>query len=273
MKKLFAVLLIATFLPLSGVTAKTNEAYLESLVDEMLKEDTPAEIQSIQSLSVRQKILENDQKIDQQFARLSVDEKYQVLDMLNERKMRSLPPQMQSLPHLSQEDQLLDQQYYEINKALPEMIAMAKQKGVFLLDLSEKELKQYFKQTTVFKQKKRLNSLIFTWGKNCPLYTYDTRIPKGKPSSKSKTYGPTGIRDVINDPGELICDYEVSFNGSGSHVWGISWWARLVLNSYGGGLHKRTVNGKDHLLFGYIKTTLLNLAGTKYVLATQFIIW
>lgn len=258
LKKFFMVLLIAMLLPLTNISlaGSQGQAKLESLVTEMLEE---ASLEELRSPKARQRIEENDARLQKKFDRLSLEEKYQVMELLRQR---------QASP-----DRLLSSEEREDEKILAEMITLAKKEGVFLGDLSEKELKKYSKRTKAYQraQSSQFSRLLHGDDNDyCPLVHYDTWIKKADPGGR-QTYGASYFRGVINDPDEWICDYELRFDVSKPRVWGKTKAARMALFFFGGGLHKRTVGGKDHLVVGAMKSFVMGFDPRAAV--DSFVIW
>ncbi len=236
-----------------------SEVDVEFLADKLLEPQTHPTNQFSRAFRA-DRSLTDIQAIDiqNQFNLLSVEIKHKVLKSVR-KKLNGNYLHLSKLS--SNSDELVIDRVYDLAEA----------DGNYINDVSDVKLKEYFNQAS--QDLGYRSSNVF----GCKIYNYPKHIHYREfPVDDYYSYYLTvdSIERVVNDPDEFACDYELSYNGSKKYIWGRNLAARNLLNSrwgFGGTLSKRTVNGKDKVIIGYLRAKANGFVA--YYLQKNIVIW
>ncbi len=204
----------------------------------------------------------SDEKINQHFNTLSVQEKYKVLEIVRNANLRKSDTEQ------TKEALLL-------KHAIKDVIKTLKSQDVFIGDIGDSELKLYIADSLA--SLKTDDSIIsektvsVKSSSSCPLKNFYDSIDYAVKPSYTSYASAYYYSNVVTTVGEWPCDTELWYNASKNNVYGLNWSTRQMITiGYGGRLSKRISGGNDRLVVG-IKKYIWGLSD--YALSKNVIIW
>jgi len=189
----------------------------------------------------------SDANLTERFEALTVDEKYQVLEIVRAENLKKFSGKKQD------KDELL------LQHVIGSVIHDLQEEGIFIGDLSSDEIK-----AKLIKSKDNFvigdSEVSQSSSSSCPLKSFPLKIYHSYKSIYDPYVSAYYYSNVITEAGEWPCDTELWYNGSKNRVYGLIYGIRqMILNphpyGYGGSLSKRTDGGNDRLVVG-IKAAL-----------------
>lgn len=234
MKNKILLMLSLLLIPLSATFAETNIADLESLANKMMRVSTKEELITEAG---QEKVRKIDQEIRDEFDKLSVKDKYRVLNIKIEiKKAKRGNVKMTEMKKLKE-------------KMRQEVFILGEKDDIFVPDLTENEMKKYAEKTKSFQLLKKMNQDRLG---SCPFGTFPGVISKLNPNGNTIHYLAL-VSDIVNEIGEWPCDHKLWYNVSKNYVWGTTADARDLLDDFGGELRKKT-SGVFSLIVGHWTT-------------------
>lgn len=245
MKRIFSFLVALILVSSSfGVTfAQEDQGYLQNLVMEMIAPDEVL----VSDPSYNSYKEQKDQKIDEKFDALSIEDQNKVIQMLNKTNRN----RFENSNH----------------RNIDAIMELAKKDWKSLLDLTESEWEEYEKILTKPRTSFRfVNNFL----KDCPYRHFPTWLPYKDIETWSESKTGWAYRHIWTDKGwkEFMCDYEITYiGGDFKYVWWKTWRARRVMKlipevtgvhaTYGGLFTDILIWGKADLFYSN-KQDLLN---------------